>query len=70
MEDAIKAAAQHCIENSILKEFLLKNETEVVAMLFGVYDEEMEKQVIREEERENWSKGQKRRKSQSCSKNG
>lgn len=51
MEDAIKAAAQHCIENSILKEFLLKNETEVVAMLFGVYDEEMEKQVIREEER-------------------
>lgn len=52
LEDAIKAAAKHCIEKGILREFLLKNETEVVAMLFGVYDEEMEKQVIREEERE------------------
>lgn len=49
LEDAIKAAGEHCIENNILREFLLKNETEVVAMLLGTYDEEMEKQVIREE---------------------
>lgn len=49
LENAIKAAAKHCIENDILREFLLKNETEVVVMLFGVYEEEMEKQVIREE---------------------
>ena len=49
LENAIKTAAKHCIEKGILKEFLLKNETEVVMMLFGVYDEEMEKQVIREE---------------------
>lgn len=39
-------------EEDILREFLLKNETEVVAMLLGVYDEELEKQAIREEERE------------------
>ena len=43
LENAIKTAAKHCIEKGILKEFLLKNETEVVMMLFGVYDEEMEK---------------------------
>ena len=52
LEDAIKAAAKHCVEHGILREFLLKNETEVVAMLLGVYDEELEKQAIREEERE------------------
>ena len=51
LENAIKTAAKHCIEHGILKEFLLKNETEVIVMLLGVYDEEMEKQVIREEER-------------------
>ena len=43
LENAIKTATKHCIEKGILKEFLLKNETEVVMMLFGVYDEEMEK---------------------------
>ena len=52
LEDAIKTAAKHCVEQGILREFLLKNETEVVAMLLGVYDEELEKQAIREEERE------------------
>lgn len=52
LEDAIKTAAKHCIEHGVLREFLLKNETEVVAMLLGVYDEELEKQAIREEERE------------------
>lgn len=49
LEDAIKAAAKYCIENGILKEFLLKNETEVVVMLLGTYNEEIEKQVLREE---------------------
>lgn len=44
-----KAAAKHCIENGILREFLLKNETEVIVMLLGTYDEEMEKQILREE---------------------
>ena len=52
LEDAIKTAAKHCVEQGVLREFLLKNETEVVAMLLGVYDEELEKQAIREEERE------------------
>lgn len=33
----------------VQRKLLLKNETEVVVMLFGVYEEEMEKQVIREE---------------------
>ena len=49
LENAIKAVTKHCIEHGILKEFLLKNETEVVVMLLGVYDEEIEKQVIIEE---------------------
>lgn len=49
LEDAIKLAAKHCIKHGILREFLLKNETEVVAMLLGVYDEELEKQVLIEE---------------------
>ena len=52
LEDAIKTAAKHCVEHGILREFLLKNETEVVAMLLGVYDEELEKQAIREEAEE------------------
>ena len=52
LEDAIKIAAKYCVKHGILREFLLKNETEVVAMLLGVYDEELEKQAIREEERE------------------
>ena len=47
-----KAATKHCIEHGVLREFLLKNKTEVVAMLLGVYDKELEKQAIREKERE------------------
>ncbi len=52
LETAIKTAAKYCIEQGVLREFLLKNETEVIAMLLGVYNEELEKQAIREEERE------------------
>ena len=42
---AIREAAGHCIEMGVLKEFLLTHETEVVAMLLGVYDEEMEREI-------------------------
>lgn len=52
LEESIKEASEHCIEKGVLREFLLKNETEVIVMLFGVYDEEIEKQVISEEARE------------------
>lgn len=50
----------------VQRKLLLKNETEVVVMLFGVYEEEMEKQVIREEaEARGEARGRKKRKSQS-----
>lgn len=49
LEEAIKTAAKYCIQKGILKEFLLKNETEVITMLIGTYDEEIEKQVLCEE---------------------
>lgn len=49
LEKSIRKAAEYCIQHGILKDFLLKHETEVVGMLLGVYDEEMEKQVLCEE---------------------
>lgn len=49
---AILGAAEHCIEKGILKDFLLTNETEVVGMLLGVYNEEMEKRALCEEAEE------------------
>jgi hypothetical protein len=49
---ATLTAVKHCIEKGILKDFLLQHETEVVSMIAGVYDEEMEKRVLCEEARE------------------
>jgi hypothetical protein len=46
---ATLTAVKHCIEKGILKDFLLQHETEVVSMIAGVYDEEMEKKVLCEE---------------------
>jgi hypothetical protein len=49
---ATLTAVKHCIEKGILKDFLLQHETEVVSMIAGVYDEEMEKRVLCEEAEE------------------
>jgi hypothetical protein len=46
---ATLTAVEHCIKKGILKDFLLQHETEVVSMMVGVYDEEMEKRVLCEE---------------------
>jgi hypothetical protein len=42
-------AVEYCVEKGILRDFLLQHETEVVSMMVGVYDEEMEKRVLCEE---------------------
>jgi len=55
-EEIVKKAIRHCVEHNILKDFLLENEEEVVNIMIAEYNEEMEKQVIREE---SWEDGRK-----------
>lgn len=49
LEDAVNKAVEYCIKHNILREFLLQNKAEVVKMSIFEYDEELHKQVIREE---------------------
>ena len=49
LEDAIKLAVKYCIDNDILKEFLLENATEVVGMLATEFDMDIALKVAREE---------------------
>jgi len=46
---AIRDAVKYCQEHDILKEYLEKHETEVINMLFYEYNQELEREVIREE---------------------
>lgn len=52
LEYSIEEAVDTCIENDILKEFLLKHKVEVSNMLLFTYDEKLHKKTIREEARE------------------
>ena len=45
----IRDAVKYCQEHDILKEYLEKHETEVINMLFYEYNQELEREVIREE---------------------
>lgn len=49
LEEAVDKAVDECIRQDILKEFLLKNKAEVKRMSIYEYDEELARQVIREE---------------------
>lgn len=49
IETAVHQAVKHCIENDILKTYLLKNEGEVMSMILTEYDEELHNETLREE---------------------
>lgn len=58
LEEAIDAAVEYCIENDILKEFLIKHRAEVKDMCITEFDEKTFVEGIREEGREEgWKKG-------------
>ena len=52
LEDAIRTTIDECIQDGILKEFLLKNKAEVYHMCLYEFDVELHEKVLREEERE------------------
>ncbi len=49
IQTAVEMAVEECIRSDVLKEFLLQHKKQVVAMSIFEYDEELHKQVIREE---------------------
>lgn len=51
-QTALNKAMDYCIENGILKEFLLKNRAEVLGMLLEEFDAEKYERTIREDGRE------------------
>jgi hypothetical protein len=50
LEKAFKSAINYCIDNNILKEFLMEHGSDVVSFLYGDYDPEAEIAVVREED--------------------
>ena len=46
LEEAVQKAVDDCIENDILKDFLLANKAEVVSMSIFEYDEELHKKTL------------------------
>ena len=46
IETAVHQAVKHCIENDILKTYLLKNEGEVMSMILTEYDEELHNETV------------------------
>ena len=52
MQTALSKAVDYCIENGILKEFLLKNRAEVLGMLLKEFDVEKYERTIRSEGKE------------------
>jgi hypothetical protein len=56
LEEAIKLAVKYCVDNDILKEFLLENATEVVGMLATEFDMDIALKVAREEGKEEGKK--------------
>ena len=55
-QTALNQAVDYCIENDILKEFLLKNRAEVLGMLLEEFDAEKYERTIRGEGREEGKK--------------
>ena len=49
LEDAIKETVDHCIENNILRDILLKHKSEVIEMCFTEYNEEAVANVFYED---------------------
>jgi len=49
LEKAVKLAVDYCIKNNILKKFLEKNSSEVINMIFGEYDRDLDIAVNRKE---------------------
>ena len=49
LEKSFTSAINYCIKNDILKDFLKKHGSEVLNMLYGEYDPEVEMRVVREE---------------------
>ena len=50
LEAAVEKAVKECIQNGILKEFLQRNRTEVIAMSIFEYDKEEEERKLRKAE--------------------
>lgn len=50
LEVAVELAVTECIREGILKDFLIENRTEVIAMSIFEFDEERELKLLREEE--------------------
>ena len=49
LDKAFRSAIKYCIKNNILRDFLRKHGSEVLNMLYGEYDQEVEMRVVREE---------------------
>ena len=52
LNEAVKLAADECIRNNILSEFLRKNKSEVISMSIFEYDKEKEERKLRKAEYE------------------
>ena len=50
LNEAVEKAVEECIQEGILREFLLKHCAEVVAMSIFEYDREGEEEILRKEE--------------------
>ena len=50
LNEAVEKAVEECIREGILREFLLTNKAEVVAMSIFEYDREWEEEILRKEE--------------------
>ena len=50
LEDAVEQGVVECIKENILKDFLIENQAEVIAMSIFEFHEEKEMKLIREEE--------------------
>ena len=50
LNEAVEKAVEECIQEGILREFLLANKAEVVAMSIFEYDREGEEEILRKEE--------------------
>ena len=51
-DDAVKEAVDYCITNGILRDFLLKNKSEVTDMILTEFNEEEYREIIKQEARE------------------
>ena len=50
LNEAVEKAVEECIREGILREFLLANKAEVIAMSIFEYDREWEEEILRKEE--------------------